>query len=168
MKPRLLATTLALLLVAALAVGCAQGGSVPSETPTVRGVISDVRTTDGQRAILVAWAEGAGELGEVDSAHLTVSDETEITSRIDAAGFTKGQQLDATDLKPGLIVEGWVVGAVAESYPIQARANRVEVIGEWKGEIPTPLGLMPETEPQPEEPEGRKGEPGVIETEPAQ
>lgn len=162
---RTIAAVLALVLALALT-GCAQGGSVPDGPPTVRGVISDVRQTGDQYAILVVWAEGVGEMGEVDAAHLTVNDETTISSSVDVAGISADQELAASDLKPGLIVEAWVTGGVAESYPIQARASQVEVIGEWEGEIPTPLGLMPETEPQPEEPEGRKGEPGTLETTP--
>lgn len=162
------AFVISFLLTASLVAGCAEGSSVPSQTPTVRGVISDIRTTGDQYSVLVAWAQGAGELGEVDAAHLTVNDQTKITSRIDVAGFSAGQELSPEDLKPGLVVEAWIDGAAAESYPIQARASEVVVIGEWEGEIPTPLGLMPETEPQPESPEGRKGEPGIIETQPAE
>lgn len=154
---RVFATILVLALAFSL-VACAEASRAPNGEPSVRGVISAVRTTGDQVAILVAWAEGAGELADVDSAHVTVGPETEITSDVETTDFSAGQEITAGDLRPGLVVEAWFEGNIAESYPPQARGSHVVVIGEWEGDIPTPLGLMPETDEVPLEPEGRRGE----------
>jgi hypothetical protein len=146
------------LTMTATVMACAEASQAPNGEPSVRGVISDIRTTGDQVAILVAWAEGAGQLADVDSAHVAVGPETEITSRVDTSEFAEGDTLTPGDLRPGLVVEAWFAGAIAESYPPQARGSHVVVIGEWEGDIPTPLGLMPETDEVPEMPEGRRGE----------
>ena len=47
----------------------------------------------------------------------------------------------AETIRVGDVAEVWFEGAVAESYPVQAGASDVVLIGSYTGELPTPMGL---------------------------
>ena len=43
----------------------------------------------------------------------------------------------------GTVAEAWFTGPVAESYPVQATAKTIVIVGTYDGELPEPPGLAP-------------------------
>lgn len=114
--------------------GCAQ--SAPKTPPSIRGVVTEPATGGGTQggAVLVVWSEELGvQKAEFDAAAI----------RLAKGGVVivdrKKSTLDA--LERGDLVRAWFTGPVAESYPVQAGASRIEVVGSYDGELPTPGGL---------------------------
>lgn len=120
------------LLLAALVLVAADKELAP-EKADVRGKITTVRESD-------AVAKKAGNLGSIliegtkdkdtsyDKASVRITDKTKI-EKID------GKEKKAAkfeDLKKGAKVQAVFTGPVAESYPVQATAKEVLILGEAK------------------------------------
>lgn len=121
----------------------------PSEPPSVTGVVTDVQATDAGGSMRVVWTDElqVGEKAAYDAAQVGVSEDTTLRKR---TGESEWEEIAFTDVRPGDVVDVWFGGnAVAESYPVQAGAVWVDVIGTFEGELPTPQGLLPEDQPQP-------------------
>ncbi|MHB8051210.1 MAG: hypothetical protein ACYDHQ_08335 [Coriobacteriia bacterium] len=133
------------LFIAAIAVGLAFAGcapSVPSTEPDIRGVVTDVSNAGESVSMRVVWADDVaiGTQAAYDAAQVTANADTDWFSRA-AHGATSGAE--AADVAVGTVVEAWFTGPVAESYPVQATAGTIVIIGEYDGELPEPPGLTP-------------------------
>lgn len=127
----------AALAFSLMLVGCA---TPPSTPPSIRGVVT--QPSKGSGAILVVWGEDLGvEKAEFDAASIRLADK--------GVMIVDGKKTSIEDLKAGDLVEAWFTGPVAESYPVQAGASRIEKTGSYKGALPEPPGLKSPLE-QPE------------------
>jgi hypothetical protein len=148
---RRIATFVAALTVAGLLAGCVAGVStqqVPTTAPSIRGVITSADPAGGQVAsIRVVWTAdpAVGARTDLDAAQLGITETTVIRRRLGGAYET----LTRAELKVGAIVEVWITGPVAESYPVQASAATVVVTGTFTGALPVPQGLQPDPVPAP-------------------
>ncbi|MDZ4178899.1 MAG: DUF3221 domain-containing protein [Coriobacteriia bacterium] len=131
-KPELSTITsgaiLVALLSAALLTGCSDAPRRPVEAPSIRGTISSLDRLDSGQASLLVVAEDEVVATVYDRAVVRITPATEI---LDAGG----NERTAEYIRNGLRVEVWFVGGVAESYPVQATAGTIAVIGE---QAPTP------------------------------
>jgi hypothetical protein len=113
--PRPLAFALALAI--ALMLAACSPSAPPGSDPSIRGTISSVTGA----SILI---EGAIEADtSYDKASVTITEDTDVFSG-------DGSRADLAILQEGMRVEAWFTGAVAESYPVQATASAVRVLGE--------------------------------------
>lgn len=109
----------------------------PDEDPTIRGVVTSV-TLGGEGGVLrVVWHESLGEIFDLDSIDVTITERTELFSR-------EGDQITFADFEVRDVVDVWIVGPIAESYPPQGSAEAVRVIGEFDEvrPLPVPQGLV--------------------------
>lgn len=123
--------------------GCASGTpSVPFTEPDIRGVVTSVSGAGDAVSMRVVWADDVaiGAQAGYDAAQVTANEDTEVFSRA-ADGSTAAA--GAADITVGTVVEAWFEGAVAESYPVQATAGAIVIIGSYSGELPEPPGLTP-------------------------
>ena len=133
------------LLVGALLVGCAEGGfqpQVPTSNPDLRGVVTSIAWGDDANASArVVWTDdpAVGAKAGYDAAQVAIVKGTDIQRKVDG-GYEPASD---AELKVGTIVEVWFTGAVAESYPVQATAATVAIVGVYDGELPVPPGLGP-------------------------
>lgn len=105
-------------MLALAAVGCArEPGRLPDTEPYITGTITGLERA-GERIGLALIEENPHELVGSAKAALRVEQGTLIVT---AAG-TRG---DFNDLREGRRVRAWVIGPVAESYPVQARAQAI-------------------------------------------
>jgi hypothetical protein len=91
--------------------------------PSIRGMITIVTPgSDSLGAILVE--ETAPQGLSYDKASLTITKKTTLLKRVgdDYA------RIAFADLTKGTLVEVWITGAVAESYPVQAAADTLVVL----------------------------------------
>jgi hypothetical protein len=112
----------ALALVLAALGGCA-ALAPPNGDPSIRGKITIVTPgSDSLGAILVE--ETAPQGLSYDKASLTITKKTTLLKRVgdDYA------RIAFADLTKGTLVEVWITGAVAESYPVQAAADTLVVL----------------------------------------
>lgn len=121
-----LALTVALAL--ALLGGCTGDGDGAPETgdPDIRGVITSISAGSGDVTGSVRIEGAIAQDTEYDKAVVRVEDDTKIYRR-------SGEQLtEATfaGLAVGQTVEAWFTGPVAESYPVQAKASQIVIVGE--------------------------------------
>ncbi len=135
--------SLAVIVVVALlglsAAGC--GPELPDTDPQVRGVVTAMTPTGVDTGtIRIVWHELAGEQAELDSIDATVEEGTDVFAE-------DGSPITFSDLRERDIVEAWVTGPIAESYPPQGSASAVRVIGMFDAmrPLPIPPGLI---EPQ--------------------
>lgn len=115
----LIAMAAALVLAPALLGGCAEPAP-PSGEPSIRGPITSITPgSDGLGFILVEETSPQGL--EYDKASLRITKDTKLLKRVggDYVEFT------FDDISTGMLVEVWITGPVAESYPIQAAADTV-------------------------------------------
>jgi hypothetical protein len=124
------------LAAAIVLTGCVT--AVPPDTdPTIRGVITDITPGGEGGIILVVWHDSLGEVYDLDSIAASVDENTEVFDR-------DGNLIEFADLGARDVVDVWVTGAIAESYPPQGRADAVRVIGEFDDmrPLPIPPGLV--------------------------
>lgn len=135
------------LLVAVAAVGlalvgCAPGApSAPATGPDIRGVVTDVSGAGEEYvSFRVVWTddEAVGAQADYETAQVTATADTEWLVRAADGSITTAQ---ASDVTVGTVVETWFTGAVAESYPVQATAATIMIIGSYDGELSEPPGL---------------------------
>lgn len=84
----------------------------------IRGTITSISTNEEALWLLVE-----GEISEdtiYETASITIDDKTKIVD-------DNGKSLNKDDIKEGQLVEVWIVGPVAESYPVQANASKVVI-----------------------------------------
>lgn len=126
-----------LVVAAAIALtGCVT--PVPPDTdPSIRGVITDITPGGEGGIILVVWHESLGEMYDLDSIAASVDENTEVFDR-------DGKLIEFADLEVRDVVDVWVTGPIAESYPPQGRADALRVIGEFDDmrPLPIPPGLV--------------------------
>jgi hypothetical protein len=121
--------------------GCAPG--VPSTEPDIRGVVTGVSGAGGETVSMrVVWTDDAAECAQAayDAAQVTANADTGWFSRA-ADGSTAAAE--ASEVAVGTVVEAWFEGPVAESYPVQATAKTIVIVGAYDGELPEPPGLAP-------------------------
>jgi hypothetical protein len=97
--------------------------------------------------MLVVWTDDAavGAKADYDAAQVSWTQSTAFYRRSGATADL--EEISADQVKTGDVVEAWFEGAVAESYPVQAGASSIVVIGRYAGELPNPAGLEPEPAP---------------------
>lgn len=129
--------------------GCAPGApgepgapSAPSAEPDIRGVVTGVSGSGESVSMRVVWADddAIGAQAGFDAAQVTASADTEWLSRAADGSVTAAAP---SDIAVGTVVEAWFTGAVAESYPVQASAVTIVILGTYDGELPEPPGLTP-------------------------
>jgi len=99
--------------------GCASP-ALPSGEPSIRGAITGImQGSDGFGMILVEETSPQGR--DYDKASLTITEDTKLLKRVgdECVAFT------FDDLSEGVLVEVWITGPVAESYPIRAAAHTI-------------------------------------------
>lgn len=131
----------AVLAVCAALAGCAAGGpSAPAGEPDIRGVVTDVSGAGESVSMRVVWMDDAaiGAQAGYDAAQVTATGDTEVLTRAVDGSITAAE---ASDVAVGTVVEAWFEGAVAESYPVQATAGTLVIVGTYSGELPKPPGL---------------------------
>jgi beta-N-acetylhexosaminidase len=116
-----IALTLSFCVIVALA-GCA--AERPSETPSISGVVRERQPIDGGVVLLVE-AEGDVSSGSYDNASVRL--DTDTTVLVDEDGTL--HRATPEDVPAGASVDVWFEGPVAESYPVQAAAGTVLVVG---------------------------------------
>lgn len=134
----LVALAFTALLAVVLTACSAAGGEPPDSAPALRGVIVSISPAEEGGFISVVWHDSAGALAELDSCGVTIRRETRLYDESGAPGTF-------ADLAIRDIVEVWISGPIAESYPPQATADAVQVIGEFSADLqlPVPRGLLP-------------------------
>ncbi len=123
-------------LIAALA-ACSPTVGPPAEEPALRGVITMLTPGEGGGVVRVVWHEDTGERRELDACDVTVGVETEV---FDEGGALIG----LADLAERDIVDVWISGPIAESYPPQATADAIQLMGRFDAmrPLPIPPGLL--------------------------
>lgn len=107
----------ALVVAAALVVtGCSPSGP-PDSDPSIRGTVS---TVTGSTMLIEGVVESDTSF---DKASVTITEDTQIFN-------ADNRPVSAVDLSPGLRVEAWFTGPVAESYPVQATASDIRILSE--------------------------------------
>lgn len=120
MRARIIHGVIALCLIAFASTGCAAEESLGS--PDIRGVISAITIDDeGDGGTILVVGELEADT-EYDQAYISVGDDVEIVG-------PDGKRAAFDEFSPRTEVEVWFIGPVAESYPVQATAERVEILG---------------------------------------
>lgn len=120
-RAALLALVLVCLVAASLLTACT--GSAPSTTPGITGTVTSLVPGDERPASMLVEG-GTQPAGAVsDKAQVTIAPSTQF---FDAAG----EATKASGIKVGTRVSVWFEGAVAESYPVQGTAAKVQILGE--------------------------------------
>ncbi|MCK8114806.1 DUF3221 domain-containing protein [Anaerosoma tenue] len=122
--------------------GCATSAPEPPSTePDIRGVVTSVSDAGDGASFRVVWMndDAVGAQEDYDAAQVTANAATEILTRA-ADGSVTDAAVD--DIAVGTVVEAWFEGPVAESYPVQATAGAVVILGSYSGELPEPPGLQ--------------------------
>jgi len=107
------------------ACGDSDADEPPDRNPDIRGTITELTLGEGDTlgTILV---EGEIEPDtQYDKASVRVDKDTEI---IMARFFVEPTSAPFSELSKGDLVEVWFEGPVAESYPVQTKAGRIEII----------------------------------------
>jgi beta-N-acetylhexosaminidase len=124
--PFVLTMTAAVFLLAA----CAGGADDDYDErdpggPDIRGTITDISMANGE--VISILVEGVVDPDtQYDKASLRVDNETEVL-RLESYGPVRASR---DDLERGRQVEAWIVGPVAESYPVQGYAGRIVILGD--------------------------------------
>ncbi|MDZ4178065.1 MAG: DUF3221 domain-containing protein [Coriobacteriia bacterium] len=111
------------LLLTTLLAGCSDAPRRPVEAPSIRGTVFSLDRLESGEASLLVVADDDVVATAYDRAVVRVTQATEI---LDAGGNKRTTEY----IRNGLRVEVWFVGGVAESYPVQATAGTIAVIGE--------------------------------------
>jgi|GEM_PF-1898015 len=100
-------------------------GEDPGE-PFITGVVTDL-DADSRRLLVE-------EDPNVDGAHENGGNKIwlSVTGRTEIHTVTNGrlEECNFSCFRPGVIVTAWVTGPVAESYPLQGTASRIEIAAE--------------------------------------
>lgn len=126
--------------------GC--GGSQPDRTPDLRGFVTQIEPSDAGGSVRVVWTDdpAVGPKASYDAGQVTIDDKTVLQKKAPNSK-RQPQPLAFAQLSTGDVVDVWFSGPVAESYPVQAGAERLQLVGRYEGELPVPPGLEPEPIP---------------------
>lgn len=114
-----------LIAAAVFVAACGDDAEELPENPDIRGSITTLTPGSGD-VIASLLIEGDIEPDtSYDKASVRIDDDTRIY-RSEAGQLA---EVTAGDLAEGQEVEAWFVGPVAESYPVQARAGKIVIIG---------------------------------------
>lgn len=103
-----------------------QAVDIPSDPPSIRGTITNsTAATSGDRLGSILVEEVPSDQSGSDKSSVRVTRETRILVR-ESGGFRRGT---FADLRTGVLAEAWFTGPVMESYPTQATASVVVVMG---------------------------------------
>lgn len=117
---RVVIASLAALALALVAVGCS--ASPPNDPPSITGVVTQYMTDGTGGGSFLIETDGTGS-GDYDIASVHVDSKTKIFDAADdPAAFA--------DIAQGSRLEVWFTGPVAESYPVQATAGTIRILGE--------------------------------------
>ncbi|MBF0170768.1 MAG: hypothetical protein HQK87_06740 [Nitrospinae bacterium] len=110
-----------------LLVGCSSSsGGSDTTTPTFRGSVSYVDATPAAGGVVGSMLVE----GPVDAAYAI--DRIGLTIMVDTRFTIDGEKLDGAAgiarIAPGDLVEGYVTGPVAESYPVQGSASSIQLV----------------------------------------
>ncbi len=114
----------AALAAALILAACAP--RLPTEEPSITGEVTSLTRGDGIVTLLVEAPPRPPESSYAplyDKASVTVTRDTDIFE-------ADGTVATIERLEQGQRVRAWFTGAVAESYPVQARASAVQVLVE--------------------------------------
>jgi len=120
MRARIACMIVALSLLVLALTGCST--QEPVGSPDIRGIISAItmaETGDGGTLLVMGEIE---DNTTYDRAYISVDADVEITDM-------DGKRVAFRELSPRIEVEVWFTGPVAESYPVQATAMRIVVLG---------------------------------------
>lgn len=133
---RVVALLLLLLLLGTMLSGCF-APRPPDTESTIRGVVVSVTPGREGGGIRVVWHESLGEMRELDSVDVAITEETGVFDR-------EGRPIEFAEIEVRDVVDVWISGALAESYPPQGWADAVRVIGEFDEmrPLPMPPGLV--------------------------
>ena len=109
--------TVAAILVA----GCASTASIPTDPPSISGIITHVSRSPGQMTILIEERPEQSSGGDKSAVRITPQTQILLDS---PSGAT---ELAPEQLAAGNRASAWFAGPVAESYPTQATARIVVV-----------------------------------------
>ena len=95
----------------------------PSGEPSIRGMVSGLAMADSEEpgAAMLITGSAADGFG-YDLAQVRAVSTTRVYDSAD-------RLIDVGDLENGMLVEVWLDGPVAESYPVQATAGAMRVLG---------------------------------------
>ncbi|MDP2183674.1 MAG: DUF3221 domain-containing protein [Actinomycetota bacterium] len=118
--PRILIAALAALVLTAAVVGCT--AAPPSEPPSITGTVTQYMA-DGTGGGSFLIENGTPGSSGYNVASVHVDSKTEI---FDA----KDNPATFADISQASKLEVWFTGPVAESYPVQATAGSIRILGE--------------------------------------
>jgi hypothetical protein len=104
-----------------LALGCARGGgdaSPPARAPDIAGTVTHV-SRSGERTVTVRVEERPADVSGSAKASVRVTESTRV--------IRGGRVVSEREIREGARVSAWFTGPVAESYPVQARAEAVRI-----------------------------------------
>ena len=116
------------IAIIALLAGCraSQTVDIPSDPPSIRGTITNATAaTSGDRLGSILVEEVPSDQSGSNKSSVRVTRDTRILVR-ESGGLRRGT---FADLRTGQIAEAWFTGPVMESYPTQATASVVVVVG---------------------------------------
>ena len=119
-------TGLSALLLAVLVAGCGSGSdNGTASRADIRGLVTSVSRAGGGKALGSILVEGEIEKDtSFDKASITVTPDTRIY--VSRGGGLEDAAFDS--LKIGQKAQATFTGPVAESYPVQAVASRIEIL----------------------------------------
>lgn len=108
-------------VITSMLIACTVGP--PSGEPSIRGMVSELAMADGEEPGAAMLITGSAANGfEYDIAQVRAVSTTRVYDSAD-------RLIDVGDLENGMLVEVWLDGPVAESYPVQATAGAMRVLG---------------------------------------
>lgn len=109
---------ISILVLTSILVGCSKGDDPTNETQHEETVILEATVIDGENGLLVTPVEGSSELNSSDKIMVHLSSE-------------EGEEQDSSEeeFKPGDLIKVTYDGRIAESYPAQIWASKVELLG---------------------------------------
>jgi hypothetical protein len=120
------ATTLAVAGLALVMLLAACAATVPADPASINGGVTAVVSGDGRPSSITVETSGAQPAGTIsDKATVTIPPTTQFFAADGSAA-----KLDAISaIGKGTRVRVWFTGPVAESYPVQATAGAVQILG---------------------------------------
>ncbi|MDZ4064448.1 MAG: DUF3221 domain-containing protein [Coriobacteriia bacterium] len=117
--PRILIAAVAALALTFVAAGC--GSAPPTEPPSISGTVTNY-VADGTGGGSFLIENGTPGSSDYDIASVRVDSKTKIFDATnDLATFA--------DIAKGSNLDVWFTGPVAESYPVQATAGSIRILG---------------------------------------
>jgi beta-N-acetylhexosaminidase len=100
--------------------------TAPTDQPGITGTVTNVVSGDGRPSSLTVESTGTQPPGQIsDKAAVTIPP----TTQFFAADGSAAKLADISAIRLGTRVRVWFSGPIAESYPIQASASAVQILG---------------------------------------